>query len=73
MGVDIPLAVLDSRIGLFSYFKQLFAQVTNPPHPGEIVTDTSPPTRPMTGICSRNSRTTAGAQIHNLPFLTSPT
>lgn len=32
MGTDTPLAVLSSRPKLlFSYFKQLFAQVTNPP------------------------------------------
>jgi glutamate synthase (NADPH/NADH) large chain len=32
MGTDTPLAVLSRRPqGLFSYFKQLFAQVTNPP------------------------------------------
>ncbi len=32
MGIDIPLAVLsDKRQPLFGYFKQLFAQVTNPP------------------------------------------
>ncbi len=32
MGVDIPLAVLSERPQvLFRYFKQLFAQVTNPP------------------------------------------
>ncbi len=32
MGVDVPLAVLSDRPQLlFSYFKQLFAQVTNPP------------------------------------------
>ncbi|MCI6217117.1 MAG: glutamate synthase large subunit [Helicobacter sp.] len=32
MGIDTPLAVLDdSPQNLFSYFKQLFAQVTNPP------------------------------------------
>ena len=32
MGVDTPLAVLsDKRRPLFDYFKQLFAQVTNPP------------------------------------------
>ena len=32
MGVDIPLAVLsDHEQPLFNYFKQLFAQVTNPP------------------------------------------
>ncbi len=32
MGTDVPLAVLsDKSLGLFNYFKQLFAQVTNPP------------------------------------------
>ena len=32
MGTDTPLAVLSNRAqSLFSYFKQLFAQVTNPP------------------------------------------
>jgi glutamate synthase (ferredoxin) len=32
MGTDTPLAVLSNRSpNLFSYFKQLFAQVTNPP------------------------------------------
>ncbi len=32
MGIDTPLAVLsDQKSPLFSYFKQLFAQVTNPP------------------------------------------
>ena len=45
MGVDTPLAVLSNRPQLlYNYFKQLFAQVTNPPLDGireEIVTDTS--------------------------------
>ena len=32
MGTDTPLAVLSDRPKLlFNYFKQLFAQVTNPP------------------------------------------
>ena len=32
MGTDTPLAVLsDRQPPLFNYFKQLFAQVTNPP------------------------------------------
>ena len=43
MGIDTPLAVLSDRPQLISnYFKQLFAQVTNPPLDGireEIVTD----------------------------------
>ncbi|MGA0212834.1 MAG: glutamate synthase-related protein, partial [Flavobacteriaceae bacterium] len=45
MGTDTPLAVLSNRPQLlYNYFKQLFAQVTNPPLDGireEIVTDTS--------------------------------
>jgi len=45
MGVDTPLAVLSDRPQLlYNYFKQLFAQVTNPPLDGireEIVTDIS--------------------------------
>lgn len=45
MGSDIALPPLDSRpVPLFSYFRQLFAQVTNPPIDAireEIVTDTS--------------------------------
>ena len=45
MGKDTPLAVLSERThSLFNYFKQLFAQVTNPPIDAireEIVTSTS--------------------------------
>ena len=45
MGKDTPLAVLSDRTHpLFNYFKQLFAQVTNPPIDAireEIVTSTS--------------------------------
>ncbi len=45
MGIDIPLAVLDQEgQPLFNYFKQLFAQVTNPPIDAireEVVTDTT--------------------------------
>ena len=45
MGIDTPLAVLSSRHQpLFNYFKQLFAQVTNPPIDAireEIVTSTT--------------------------------
>ena len=45
MGIDTPLAVLSDKPQLISnYFKQLFAQVTNPPLDGireEIVTDIS--------------------------------
>ncbi|MCI7444209.1 MAG: glutamate synthase large subunit, partial [Clostridium sp.] len=45
MGTDVPLAVLSKRHQpLFNYFKQLFAQVTNPPIDAireEIVTSTA--------------------------------
>ena len=45
MGIDIPLAVLSEKHQpLFNYFKQLFAQVTNPPIDAireKIVTDTT--------------------------------
>lgn len=45
MGHDVPLAVLDKREqNLFNYFKQQFAQVTNPPIDSlreKIVTDTT--------------------------------
>ena len=45
MGIDTPLAVMSEKHpSLFSYFKQLFAQVTNPPIDSlreKIVTDTT--------------------------------
>ncbi len=45
MGIDIPLAVLSEKHQpLFNYFKQMFAQVTNPPIDAlreEVVTDTT--------------------------------
>ena len=45
MGTDIPLAMLSEKHQpLFNYYKQLFAQVTNPPIDAireEVVTDTS--------------------------------
>lgn len=47
MGIDVPLAVLDcskTPQPLFAYFKQLFAQVTNPPIDAireEIITSTT--------------------------------
>lgn len=45
MGTDTPLAVLSNKPQLlYNYFKQLFAQVTNPPLDGireEIITDVS--------------------------------
>ncbi len=45
MGIDIPLAVLSKKHQpLFNYFKQVFAQVTNPPIDSireDIITDTT--------------------------------
>ncbi len=45
MGADVPLAVLDGKDQpLFNYFRQLFAQVTNPPIDAlreRVVTDTT--------------------------------
>ena len=47
MGIDVPLAPvhpLRKHQPLFNYFKQLFAQVTNPPIDAlreEVVTDTA--------------------------------
>ena len=49
MGTDTPLAVLSGQNQLlYNYFKQLFAQVTNPPIDPireEIVTSTADPDR----------------------------
>ena len=45
MGSDTPIAVLSERPQLiYNYFKQIFAQVTNPPLDGireELITDIS--------------------------------
>lgn len=45
MGIDTPLSVLSHKhVPLFNYFKQLFAQVTNPPIDAireEVVTSTT--------------------------------
>ena len=74
MGADIPLAVLDRRDRpLFHYFRQLFAQVTNPPIDAireEIVTDTTVYVGDDGNLleeCADNCRV---LQIHN-PILTS--
>ena len=76
MGTDIPLAVLDHKDQpLFSYFKQLFAQVTNPPIDAireEIVTDTTVYVGDD-AICSPRRRTTAGCSRSTTPFSPPPT
>ena len=74
MGVDIPLAVLsDKHQPLFNYFKQLFAQVTNPPIDAireEIVTDTTVYVGADGNLLEERPENCTVLQIHN-PILTS--
>ncbi len=74
MGTDIPLAVLSEKHQpLFNYFKQLFAQVTNPPIDAireEIVTDTSVYIGSDGNLLEESSENCRVLQIHN-PILTS--
>ncbi len=74
MGVDTPLAVLSERHQpLFNYFKQLFAQVTNPPIDAireEIVTDTTVYVGPSGNLLEEKAANCTVLQIQN-PILTS--
>ncbi len=74
MGTDIPLAVLSEKHqSLFQYFKQLFAQVTNPPIDAireEIVTDTSVYIGSDGNLLEEAAANCRVLQIHN-PILTS--
>ena len=74
MGTDIPLAVLsEARQPLFSYFKQLFAQVTNPPIDAireKIVTDTAVYLGASGNLLEEKGENCSVLQIHN-PILTS--
>ena len=74
MGVDTPLAVLSERHQpLFNYFKQLFAQVTNPPMDAireEIVTDTTVYVGSSGNLLQEKAENCTVLQIHN-PILTS--
>ena len=74
MGTDIPLAVLsEARQPLFSYFKQLFAQVTNPPIDAireKIVTDTAVYLGASGNLLEEKAENCTVLQIHN-PILTS--
>ena len=74
MGTDIPLAVLsEARQPLFSYFKQMFAQVTNPPIDAireKIVTDTSVFLGASGNLLEEQAENCAVLQIEN-PILTS--
>ena len=74
MGVDTPLAVLsEHHQPLFNYFKQLFAQVTNPPMDAireEIVTDTTVYVGAGGNLLEEKAKNCSALQIHN-PILTS--
>ncbi|WP_298032413.1 glutamate synthase large subunit [uncultured Dysosmobacter sp.] len=73
MGVDTPLAVLsEHHQPLFNYFKQLFAQVTNPPMDAireEIVTDTTVYVGTGGNLLQEKAENCTTLQIHN-PILT---
>lgn len=75
MGIDTPLAVLSDRPQLISnYFKQLFAQVTNPPLDGireEIVTDISLSLGKDRNIFSITERQCRKLKIQN-PVISNP-
>ena len=73
MGVDTPIAALSSEYQpLFYYFKQLFAQVTNPPIDAErekIVTSRSVYVGKNGNLLEENSENCHVLKIHN-PILT---
>ncbi len=73
MGVDTPLAVMsDKHPALFSYFKQLFAQVTNPPIDSlreKIVTDTTVYVGSDGNLLEAQSKNCTVLEINN-PILT---
>lgn len=73
MGIDTPLAVLSEKHPpLYSYFKQLFAQVTNPPIDSlreKIVTDTTVYLGSDGNMLEPQSKCCAVLEIHH-PILT---
>ena len=73
MGVDTPLAVMSEKHPpLFSYFKQLFAQVTNPPIDSlreKIVTDTTVYVGKDGDLLNPKGKNCHVLEIHN-PILT---
>ncbi len=73
MGIDTPLAVMSQKHpSLFSYFKQLFAQVTNPPIDSlreKIVTDTTVYVGSDGNILKPESKSCSVLEINN-PILT---
>lgn len=74
MGVDTPLAVLsEHHQPLFNYFKQMFAQVTNPPIDAireEIITDTTTYLGSGGNLLQEKAENCTVLEIHN-PILTS--
>ena len=74
MGIDTPLAVLsDHDQPLFNYFKQLFAQVTNPPIDAireNVVTDTTVYVGNDGNLLEEKAENAHALQIHK-PILTS--
>ncbi|MDD7220750.1 MAG: glutamate synthase large subunit [Eubacteriales bacterium] len=74
MGIDIPLAVLsENHQPLFNYFKQLFAQVTNPPIDAireKVVTDTTVYVGSGGNLLREGEANCRALQIEN-PILTS--
>ena len=74
MGIDVPLAVLSEKHQpLFNYFKQMFAQVTNPPIDSlreEVVTDTTVYLGSDGNLLMEKPENCNVLQIHN-PILTS--
>ncbi len=74
MGIDIPLAVLsENHQPLFNYFKQLFAQVTNPPIDAireKVVTDTTVYVGSGGNLLQEGESNCRALQIEN-PILTS--
>ncbi len=73
MGIDTPLAVMSEKHPpLFSYFKQLFAQVTNPPIDSlreKIVTDTTVYVGSDGNLLKPESKSCSVLEINN-PILT---
>ncbi|MEM7465801.1 MAG: glutamate synthase large subunit [Pseudomonadota bacterium] len=69
MGTDAALAVLSDRPRLlYDYFKQLFAQVTNPPLDGireELVTQVSTPIGPEANLLATEAINCRQIQLHS--------
>src|SRR5437762_13796001 len=74
MGTDTPLAVLSERPQLlFNYFKQLFAQVTNPPVDAireEIIMSTETTIGPEANLLDPTPRSARQIKLNSSPILT---